>query len=488
MVFKRLALIALLIFNVLSAEWVSPHALSYTGLSPDIAADPSGNAIAVWQDFDAQNNSVIMSSYFNGNTYLWGAPERVSDLGQSSEDAPKVKMGTGGFGIAAFRETTLPALLINTYNNGKWGFSHPIFDEGRLSVPQVILNNNNKGIIAFVSSHNGVQAIVFKKDALSPVKVLDPAVTQENTEMRLAMNDAGNGVLFWRSQGGSLYCSLLKDHEWSPIQKVSNEACVEGYDVGIDDKGQVYLVYERGLEIKFKMYDGRSWNRSIRLTDPGHVGSDPKIAVDGKGSFLVVWKKQGSTLVSSYYDGKDWKKDKLGAIKYGSDYQIIDDKAENKLVSITSEGDHSNAFYRHGLGWKAPSPVHSFASSLKKTATALSATNHTSFAVWEVEDGLFASFSPLAVPPHPPTLKVDVRKDRHPAQTDRIHYLKWEETKDPTAVLYRIKKGHQVIHEAKPVGTNKLELHNRDGKMTNYSIHSVNALGIEGVPTTVSIK
>ena len=56
-----------------------------------------GNAIAVWQDFDAQNNSVIMSSYFNGNTYLWGAPERVSDLGQSSEDAPKVKMGTGGF-------------------------------------------------------------------------------------------------------------------------------------------------------------------------------------------------------------------------------------------------------------------------------------------------------------------------------------------------------------------------------------------------------
>src|SRR5262249_54193866 len=155
-----------------------------------IAADASGNAIAIWEDVDEYGKQVILSTSFNRSTYTWNAPVILSEPWDDSKDAPAIKMGHYGLAICAFRDSSISVIQARTYWN-EWSNVHTFIDSGALSEPIVAVNYADSGVIAWISSVTGVHASIFKEGVIKESVVLDDATTSLSTSLSIAINDAG---------------------------------------------------------------------------------------------------------------------------------------------------------------------------------------------------------------------------------------------------------------------------------------------------------
>jgi hypothetical protein len=82
----------------------------FSAESPNVAIDLSGNAIAVWKEYDGTSTSIYSSVYTSG--IGWGDPEPIEDLGLSA-DVPRIAIDTSGNAIAVWYQ-------INGYSFDVW--------------------------------------------------------------------------------------------------------------------------------------------------------------------------------------------------------------------------------------------------------------------------------------------------------------------------------------------------------------------------------
>jgi hypothetical protein len=242
-------------------SWSPPVDLSLTGEDariPRVAADGSGNAVAVWRRSDGSNN-IIQSSWSADGGVSWSTPANLSESGQNA-DVPRIVVDGSGNAVAVWRRS-----------------------DGNDDIVQ------SSRLVAGGASWS------------TPVNV-SPAGIQSATP-RIAIDGSGNAVAVWRlaDVGGTIIQSsrlAAGGSSWSTPEQLS----VSGFSsdnpqVAANGSGNAVAVWQQSngsnsiIRISQSTDGGASWTVPTDLSELGQSAITPEVAVDGSGNAVALWRR-----------------------------------------------------------------------------------------------------------------------------------------------------------------------------------------------------
>jgi hypothetical protein len=181
-----------------------------TAVTPQVALDKNGNALAVWQqtdsDIEEQNGENIWAARFIAKSNSWQTPILIeSDSGDAA--APAIAMDKQGNGISLWyqdngsREIT-KASRYDVVNN-VWKQSGPIGDSKDSMYEQKIAFQSNGNAIATWRQAVGSKFSVFSARYHVSNNTWQAAQVIENSvggvdQVNLAINGSGDAIVVWR--------------------------------------------------------------------------------------------------------------------------------------------------------------------------------------------------------------------------------------------------------------------------------------------------
>ena len=237
---------------------------------PALAADPSGNAVAVWIEvevFDEEDPNKERIAEIWANRYTvgvgWGAAARIDKRDEGHAGDPHVAMDLAGNAIAVWHQSD--SIRENIWSNR----STP---DGSWDIAQIIDTG---------AGHAG-----------------DP---------RVAMDSEGNAIAVWHQTDGTranIWSNrFIPRSEWGAAMPIGNREGGEARlpDVAMDPDGHATVVWHESdgerSSIWSSRYDG-TWREPERI-DAHHLGDAhrPKVGMDADGNALAVWKQfDGNTV------------------------------------------------------------------------------------------------------------------------------------------------------------------------------------------------
>ena len=122
--------------------------------NPQVVIDPSGNALAVWEQFDGMRQSIWANRYTPSDRWGTAGPIEDDDAGNASE--PQVAIDPRGNALAVWRQTDGPRQNVwaNRYTPSRgWATAGPIEDDvGAALTPQVAIDPSGNAIAVWGQS------------------------------------------------------------------------------------------------------------------------------------------------------------------------------------------------------------------------------------------------------------------------------------------------------------------------------------------------
>ncbi len=118
--------------------------------SPQVATDPNGNAVAVWQQWDGTGTTNIWANRFT-LAAGWGVAERIETDNAGNAQAPQVALDSNGNAVAVWQQFdgTRTNIWANRFTLAAgWGAAERIEtgNAGGASLPQVALDPNGNAV------------------------------------------------------------------------------------------------------------------------------------------------------------------------------------------------------------------------------------------------------------------------------------------------------------------------------------------------------
>ena len=184
---------------------------------PEVAMDPSGNAIAVWQQYDGERDN-IWSNRYTATTGGWSTAELIEteDGGEASE--PQVAMDRSGNAVAVWSQFDGTSFDIwsNRYE-GTWGTAQRIEDNetGAALSPQVAMDASGSAVVVWTQPHGAHTSIWSSRYATSfgwlgeePIESYDQGGATA-PQVAMAMEPNGSATAVWTQRVGG------NDEIWS---------------------------------------------------------------------------------------------------------------------------------------------------------------------------------------------------------------------------------------------------------------------------------
>ncbi len=175
---------------------------------PHVAIDPDGNAIAVWRQSDGTRESIWASRSRPGNG--WGIAELIEFDNQGHAADPRVSMDAGGNGLVVWQQSdgVRTSILGNRYTpGGDWGIPRTISNEqgdGRL--PDVAMDPDGNAIAVWQQADDGRHDIWANRFTPSggwhDAELIETDDTGDATEVRLGMDADGRAIAVWKQFDG----------------------------------------------------------------------------------------------------------------------------------------------------------------------------------------------------------------------------------------------------------------------------------------------
>ena len=229
---------------------------------PQIAFDQSGNALAVWSEFDGTRRN-IWSNRFNGTS--WEVAEKIviEDLG--SAGSPQVAFDQSGNALAVWQQSdgTRSNIWSNRFNGMSWGGAEKIEtdDLGTVFNPQI------------------------------------------------AIDHSGNALAVWSQSDGTrsnIWSNRFNGTSWEVAEKIEIDDLggAFGSQIAIDQSGNALAVWAQDdgtrSNIWSNRFDGTNWGDAEKIETNGENSNvSPKIAIDQNHNALAIWSQVDRAL-----DGK----------------------------------------------------------------------------------------------------------------------------------------------------------------------------------------
>jgi hypothetical protein len=237
---------------------------------PRVAVDGSGNAIALWKQWNGAFNDIWANRYAPG--VGWSGPV-LMETNDADASETWVSMNASGDALAMWRQSDGVSLSIWSRRyapGGGWG------------LPELV--ERDRGSVA------------------SPRAVLD---------------GSGDGVAVWqqkypRSSWGVLANGFAAGQGWgTPIPLDANEPASMSPDIATDGCGNAIAVWRQTDGVDFTVWanhnrTGAGWTGPVLIGPDASQDTTPSVAMNAGGDAVAAWVNDGHVLVARYGESSGW--------------------------------------------------------------------------------------------------------------------------------------------------------------------------------------
>jgi hypothetical protein len=351
---------------------------------PQIAFDSSGNAFAVWQQYNGTRWDIYANIYTAGS---WGMPERIGTGDFGDEREPQIVTDANGNALAVWLKSDASDNVFSSFytaGTGNWGAPEQVNKTfgGNATSPQVAFDasGNAMAIWSGGAEPNGIYFNRYTAGvgwATMSSPVTDILVGGSNFQPQIAIDANGDALAIWLkadSMGTKIWASRYTlGTGWGAEEPVESDKTgnSSGGQIEFDPNGNAIAVWVLDDNITANRYTpGAGWgteepleSNSIGMTS-GFFG-EPQIGIDSDGNALVVWQRtdnMDSSIYSNRYTvGIGWGMAELietGGGRAGSPQIAIDPNGNALAIWQQTENpaDGDDAVvnrYTLGAGWSS---------------------------------------------------------------------------------------------------------------------------------------
>jgi hypothetical protein len=385
---------------------------------PQVAINASGNAIAVWSQFDGTRTNIWSNRYTAGTGWGTAALIETDDAGDANE--PQVAMDADGNALAVWYQSdgTRWNIWSNRYTAGSgWGTAALIEtgDAGDAYEPQVAMDAAGNALAVWYQS-DGIRYNIYSNRYTASTGLWGTAALIETDNVgdayspEVAMDAAGNALAVWYQSDGTRYNIYSNRYTastglWGTVALIETDNAAGAYhpQVAIDAAGNAVVVWRQSDGTRYNIWSNRytagsGWGTAA-LIETGDAGDAyyPQVAIDAAGNAVAVWHQSDGTRANiwsnRYTAGSGWGTAALIETDVGhAQYpQVAMDAAGNAVaVWHQSDGTRDNIWsnrYIAGSGWGTAALIEmDDAGGADSPQVAINAAGNA-VAVWRQSDG-----------------------------------------------------------------------------------------------------
>jgi len=280
-----------------------------TALRPKVAMAPNGNAIAVWQQTEDGRFDIWSNRYTVG--VGWGIEERIETDDAGAALVPQVAMDPSGNAVAVWQhfDGTRFNIWANHFAPDEgWDRAEPIEtdDVGDAVAPQVAMDPTGSAIAVWQQS-DGMRDNIWAKrytpsQGWGTQQPLETDNSGEAEAPQIAIDAEGNGVAVWQQSDGerfNIWASryAASDDRWSTAERIETDHAGDSAEpqVAASASGTALAVWVQFDGTSFDVWSNRlepdgSWETAKRIDDGGQGDArSPRLAMNAARSAVAVW-------------------------------------------------------------------------------------------------------------------------------------------------------------------------------------------------------
>jgi len=263
-------------------------------VDPRVSIGTDGQAVAVWSQFDGTRLNA-WTNRFKPNTG-WGVPERIETDDAGNAVDPEVAVDSSGQALAVWSQWDRAGghIWSNHYTPASgWGGADRIgSDDVYGSDPQVAIDSNGNALAVW---SNGPGAIYANRSTTTmgwgvaePIGVgVYPQVT---------FDAAGRALAIWANAPDSICASRFTPKlGWGPAKRIGS-GDLYGTQLAANPDGQALAVWSRSNYDRSSIWTNRfvpdaGWGVAEQIASDVRVLATFRVAVDARGNALAVWER-----------------------------------------------------------------------------------------------------------------------------------------------------------------------------------------------------
>ncbi len=391
-------------------------------ISPQVAFDANGNAFAVWQQWDGSINDIYANRY-NAVAGSWEGAA-IIDAGANNASFPQVAFDASGNAFAVWRQydgVAYTDIYANRFDalSGTWGGA-VLIDAGANDAisPQVAFDASGNAFAVWQQYDGAYNSIYANRyDALSGTwggAVVIDAGANNADYPQVAFDASGNALVVWVQFDGVAYTDIYANRydalsdSWGGAVIIDTGAnLVDSPQVAFDASGNAFAVWVQFDGTYFSIYANRydalsgTWGGAVEIGASANNAQYPQVAFDASGNAFAVWQRYDGAYNSIYANRYDalsgtWLGSVLidaGANAAFSSHVAFDASGNAIVVWKQSDGTYYSIYanrYDAGTGWVGAVLIESGANNASFPQVAFDADGNA-IAVWWQSDGTYNS-------------------------------------------------------------------------------------------------
>lgn len=241
-------------------------------------------------------------------------PDQISPA-KWSGSSPRIASDGSGDVIAVWRELTDDTASIRAAvrpKNGSFGPSEQISAPAvAAESPQVAMDHLGNAVAVWQESKTGRDSVVLAAIRPAGSKWSDPLILSDPAEPAYGAHVS--------IANGQVTAIWIARHDWQPVVRTSSRTLTDAWSeaetisgplgatyaptVAVDDKGGAVAVWQWGdgshRLIQASVRSAAGWSQPELLSTPGHDASTPVLAVDGAGDAVVGWTRSNGVWMAA---------------------------------------------------------------------------------------------------------------------------------------------------------------------------------------------
>lgn len=301
--------------------WDVPERISDPGDAdrPQLAVEPSGGAIAVWEEDPSPDFAQIWASRYAPGGGGWGDPERIDAGNAGRAIFPRVELDVDGNALAVWQQSdgTRDNIVANRFTPvGGWGSPAPIESNiGDAFGPSVGIDDSGRGIAVWTQSVGSDDQLWFNRFAPSEgwgeAEAIQAQQSAIATTPVLAVNGAGAAFAAWSELETDRFdhwaARYTPEGGWASPQRIEADNAGSAFPggIGVDPNGNALVVWYQSdgtrNNILGNRYEvGAGWNLAVVIDSGDEAAVSPRLAVDRFGRALAVWPQAGQAVANRF--------------------------------------------------------------------------------------------------------------------------------------------------------------------------------------------
>ena len=314
--------------------------------SPQIAINTKGVIFALWEE----SNDVrgLWSNHLTEEG--WTVPEKVDHANDGYPLFSKIAADASGNAIAVWRQSNpnqFDTIWSNSYTSEGWADAQMIDfgSGGGVSEPQIVMDDSGNAIAIWnqkLEPFGNVENIWvnhFDSSGWDEPQII--GTESFSRSPNIAMNSSGNAVAVWQIWDSvkSRYVIVSKNYNridgWGELTEIDlDEGLSYSPEISINEDGAAVAIWhqvgeEQNIWVNYLSTDS-IWGTAVKLDNLVGDAQYPQVIIDDSGEALAVWQQKTGTVQNVYSSHLI----SLSDMNWG----------ESELIGTSSESDLSNLF------------------------------------------------------------------------------------------------------------------------------------------------